>query len=306
MALLDPAVDDAPEAVHDAPDTSGAPDVADDDGPDEEAMAAFLGIDTEDEGSHDAPDEAERVAGIQVTEDPDPAVQKKIRDLESGYTVKYQGLADARRAFEQERREFEAQKAAETVRGPQEPAAPAPAAGAKMKLSDCLDDEGYLDVAKLEQYESQREDALEQRILDTHFKPVTDKLTARDKLEQDQTLLAEETRLRGEFDRAKKAFPHFGGDEHVQMTVGEYMVKNNVRDFRAAYAACFPVQFAAAVTEYQQAVARKKQSGGQAPPATPPGRQARTNQALPAPEDEDARLDAMSRRTAQLTGVPMR
>ena len=50
MAALDPAVDDAPAAVHDAPetdapeapDTSGADDVSD--GPDEEAMAAFLGL----------------------------------------------------------------------------------------------------------------------------------------------------------------------------------------------------------------------------------------------------------------------
>jgi len=323
MALLDTAVQDAPPALDDAPettvagapeapDTNGAADVSTD-GPDEEAMAAFLGV-FEDEAGHDAATAADDVTpgadGAPGEEPLTPAQQaaldKKLKAADRDYTQKSQSLAEQRRQFEQERREFEAQRAAQAVRAQQEPAAPAPAVGKPMTIEDCMDEDGSLDVAKFKQYEAQRDAALEARITGTYIKPVTDKLTAREQAEADQTMVAEEKRLRGEFETATKAFPHFADSEDVQRAVLQHMAENRIRSFRAAYADLYPAQFAAAVTAYQQAVARKKQSGGQGPPATPPGRQAKTNQVLPGPDDEDARLDAMARRASQLSGVPLR
>jgi hypothetical protein len=307
----DPAeVDDADLALHDTDDVEddlldegAVVDNGADAGPTDDEVADFLGAMTEDEAgttptaaAGDAPEAGDATLP--------PEIAKKQKDLEAGYTRKFQALAEQRRELEERERMLAAREAAQEV-AREQVAKPAAPTAPKLTLKDCVDEDGYMDFAKLEEYERQRDQAIEARIVEQHLKPVGDKLTEREKREQDAEMVATEKRLRRDFDMAKKAFPHFAGSENVQREVVEYMGAHRLQDFKAAYAALYPTHFAAAVQDFNARKAR--QNGGTAPaPVLPPGRHQGTHEALPSADDEEAFDEVVAREAARLMGVPVR
>lgn len=316
MAQDSAVVDDAAsQAVHDADEfTDDIPDLDDADGDDEapdgpsdEAMAAFLGQRTaEDTGGATTPHDQDGDAPAAGDDALPPELQQLRKSLQGDYTRKTQALAAQRREFEQERREFDARKAAletrqqDTTAGQQQQ----PSAGPKLTLKDCVDDEGYVDLAKLEAYENQRESDLESRIVNQHLKPVGDKLTAREQAETQREQQAEEKRLRSEFDAAIKAVPSLN-DEGKLMRIVEHMQRYGVRHVRSAVMDLFPNEYEAAQSQFRTARARQHQRGGTAP-MTPPGRGTGDKAALPSPDDVEAFDEAMAKEAARLTGKPLR
>ena len=311
-------VDDG--ASGDSPQKGDA-DVADE-GPDAEAMAELFG-ELEGQEGHEAEgkpaqdgqpggDDGDGGQSQEPGWDELPDDEKRKGYLrQQDYTKKTQAAAEERRELETYRRQLEAaaleiQQAQVRLTGQpaQQQAQQQQPQGQPMKLSDCLDELGQIDPVLLEQYEAQREAALEQRITEKHIKPVAEQLTAREKRESEATQLAEVDKLEQQKTQMEAVFPDMKDPAVLERVLTHMRDHQQVGsyDLRAAYVYLFPERYAEGFLRYKQAAAKRKQaSGPERPPALPPGGRSRDLSEVPDVDDHEAMADAMEREFRQLT-----
>ena len=281
------------------------------DEPDVEAMARIFGeaegladhdadeIPAED-GTSEADDAGERQSGEPMWDEMSEDDKRKGFLRLQDYTKKTQDLGKQRRALEDQRQQLiqlqqqllsrqpeQQQAAAQQLQ--QAPPLPAPT----MKLSECTDDEGYLDLTKMQQFMQDHDAALVARMKQEFVDPLAAEWTATKQTEADKAGMAEIAKLREQHAQMVRAFPHYR-DEDVQRRIVGYMQAQNVRDFKAAYAAMFPEQYADAVIRFRELRRQKTQpTTQQKRPTLAPARRMGDKEAPP--QDENARLAAMTK-----------
>lgn len=231
----------------------------------------------------------------------DPSEIRRGYLRQSDYTRKTQGLASERNALESRLAEVQQlqQQLLEVQKGVLS-AAPGSKAEPPRSLGpqDLLTEDGELDLGKLDQYVKQAASSV-----------ADEKLTAKQLADQQAEVQREQQavvqRIQGDLQKMERAFPHFGKDESVQAAVLSHMRENNVLDPRAAYAACYPREYAEAILRYDRAKEKAKTNNSKpAAPVTPPGTSGKG--APNVLDDPDAAEDAQAEIIAKALGVPLK